>query len=219
MGFIATDTGGGDFKIVPAGVHIGRCYELIDLGTQTNETGMYAGKSDHKIKIGFELFGEDEDGNPLTIEVDGKEMPLTITKDYTVSLHEKANLRKELAAWRGKDFTEEEAAGFDVTKLIGAYAMVNVTHKTNTKGKLRANISGLSPLPSALKASKPAPVHANRIFNLDEPDMVMFGTFYKYLQETIKKSPEWDNAQNVNMDSKPARSADPFDDEDDEIVF
>jgi len=120
MGFIASDTGGGNFKTVPAGVFIGRCYELIDMGTQTNETGMYAGKSDHKIKIGFELFGDDEEGNPLTIDVEGKEMPLTITKDYTVSLHEKANLRKELAAWRGKDFTEEEAKAFDVSKLIGA---------------------------------------------------------------------------------------------------
>lgn len=192
MGFIATDTGGnGNFKTVPAGVFIGRCFELIDLGTQTNETGQYAGNSAHKIKIGFELFGDDEEGNPLTIEVDGKEMPLTITKDYTVSLHEKANLRKELEAWRGKAFTEEEAKGFDVSKLIGAYAMINVTHKTNSQGKVRANISGLSPLPSALKSSKPIPVHANRIFDLDNPDMEMFAGFYEYLQETIKKSPEW----------------------------
>jgi hypothetical protein len=212
MAFIATDTGGSGFKTVPAGVFIGRCYELIDLGTQTNETGMYAGKSDHKIKIGFELFGDDEDGNPLTIEVDGKEMPLTITKDYTVSLHEKANLRKELAAWRGKDFTEEEAKGFDVSKLIGAYAMVNVTHKTNAQGKTRANISGLSPLPSALKNSKPAPVHKNRIFDLDSPDMDMFDTFYDYLKETIKKSPEWKQKIGINPDAEPSKQ-DPFDDD------
>ena len=194
MGFIATDAGGSDFKIVPAGVFIGRCYELIDMGTQTSETGQYAGKSAHKIKIGFELFGDDEEGNPLTIEVDGKGMmPLTITKDYTVSLHEKANLRKELAAWRGKDFTDDEAKAFDVSKLIGVYAMVNVTHKANAQGKVRANISGLSPLPSALRNSKPEPVHANRIFDLDDPDMVIFDSFYEYLQETIKKSPEWKN--------------------------
>ena len=92
MAFIAADNGGGNFKTVPAGVFIGRCYELIDLGTQVNETGLYAGKSNHRIKIGFELFGEEDDGTPLTIDVDGKTMPLTITKDYTVSLHEKANL-------------------------------------------------------------------------------------------------------------------------------
>lgn len=206
MAFIASDTGGGNFKTVPAGVFIGRCWELIDLGTQTNETGLYAGKSDHKIKIGFELFGEEEDGTPLTIMVEGKgEMPLTITKDYTVSLHEKANLRKELEAWRGKPFTEEEAKGFDVSKLIGAYAMVNVTHKTNAQGKVRANISGLSPIPSALRNAKPAPVHGNRIFDLDNPDMVIYNTFYEYLQQQIAKSPEWKKHQGVPL-SEPSEN-------------
>lgn len=213
MGFIATDAGGNNnFKTVPAGVFIGRCFELIDLGTQTNETGQYAGNRAHKIKIGFELFGDDEDGSPLTVEVEGKgEMPLTIAKDYTMSLNPKANLRKELAAWRGKDFSDEEAKAFDVSKLIGVYAMVNVTHKTNAQGKERANISGLSPLPSALRSAKPAPVHANRIFDLDTPDMDIFATFYEYLQETIKKSPEW--AAHLKPVKTQANSISSFDDE------
>lgn len=213
MGFQATATG-GNFKTTPAGVFVGRCYELIDLGTQTNETGQFAGTSAHKIKIGFELFGDDEEGNPMTVEVDGKMMPMCITKDYTLSMHEKANLRKELGAWRGKQFTDDaEALAFDITNLIGAYAMVNVTHKTNAQGKTRANISGLSPLPSALKANKPAAVHANRIFDLDNPDMEMFAGFYEYLQETIKKSPEWKKSQGINMDSEQATVNDPFDDD------
>ena len=101
MGFIATDAGGGNFKRVPQGVHIGRCYSLIDLGTQVSD-GQYGLKEQHKIRIGWELFGEDEDGQPLTVDVDGKQMPMTISKSYTVSLHEKSNLRKELAAWRGR---------------------------------------------------------------------------------------------------------------------
>lgn len=210
MGFKAEASGGGDFKVTPSGSYVGRCYELIDLGTQINDTGQFAGKSAHKIKVGFELFGEDEEGNPMTIMVDGREMPLCITKDYTLSMHEKANLRKELQAWRGKAFdSDEEALAFDITKLIGAYAMVNVTHKTNEKGKTRANISGLSPLPSALKAAKPAPVHANRIFDLDKPDMDMFASFYEYLQETIKKSPEW--KAHGNMDAEPVNQTDDSD--------
>ena len=163
------------------------------------------------------MFGEEEDGTPLTINVDGKIMPLTITKDYTVSLNEKANLRKDLAAWRGKDFTDEEAEGFDVSKLLGVYAMVNVTHKANAKGKIRANISGLSPLPSALRASKPEPVHAIRRFDLDEPDMVMFDTFYDYLKETIQKSPEWKVA--TGLVNKPATKDKSFDNFDDNIPF
>lgn len=190
MGFIASDSGnGGNFKRVPQGVFIGRCYSLIDLGTQFTD-GAYGPKSQHKIRISWELFGENESGEPLTIEVDGKHMPLTISKSYTVSLHEKAGLRRDLAAWRGKDFTDDEAKAFDVSKLIGAYCMVNVT-TSETNGKTYSNVAGLTPLPGALKNAKPAPVHKDVLFNLDAPDMELFSTFHEKLQDAIKKSPEW----------------------------
>ena len=190
MAFIATDSGGnGNFKRVPPGAYIGRCYSLIDLGTQLS-TGQYGEKLQHKIRIGWELFGEDENGEPLTVEVDGHTMPMTISKSYTVSLHEKAGLRKDLAAWRGRDFTEEEAKGFDVQKLLGVYCMVNVT-SSETNGKTYSNVAGLTPLPGALKNSKPAPVHEIVVFDLDAPDMKVFDSFHEKLQEAIKKSPEW----------------------------
>ena len=189
MGFTASDSGGGNFKRVPSGVFIGRCFSLIDLGTQ-HTSGQYGDKFQHKIRIGWELFGEDDQGAPLTIDVDGKEMPLTISKSYTVSLHEKAGLRKDLAAWRGKDFSDEEAKAFDVSKLLGAYCMVNVT-TSETNGKTYSNVGGLTPLPGALKNAKPAPVHEHVVFNLDEPDMKVFNGFHEKLQEAIKKSPEW----------------------------
>jgi len=193
MAFIASDSGGGNFKRVPPGAYIGRCYKLVDLGTQLT-TGQYGEKLQHKLQLGWELFGEDEEGKPLTIEIDGHEMPLTITKSYTVSLHEKSGLRRDLAAWRGKDFTDEEAKGFDVSKLIGAYCMVNVT-TSETNGKTYSNVAGLTPLPGALKNAKPAAVHANVKFDLDAPDMVVFNTFHEKLQEAIKRSPEWAKSQ------------------------
>lgn len=196
MSFIASDSGGGNFKRVPPGAYIGRCYSLVDLGTQLT-TGQFGDKMQHKMRIGWELFGEDENGEPLTIEVDGKTMPLTITKGYTVSLHEKASLRRDLAAWRGKDFTDEEAKGFDVQKLIGAYCMVNVT-TSETNGKTYSNVAGLTPLPGALKNAKPAPVHAPVIFNLDQPDMEVFGAFHEKLQDAIKRSPEFAKATRGN---------------------
>lgn len=189
MAFVASDSGGGNFKRVPPGAYIGRCYSLVDLGTQLT-TGQFGERLQHKIRIGWELFGEDDQGEPLTIDINGKMMPLTITKSYTVSLHEKAGLRRDLAAWRGKDFTDEEAKGFDVAKLIGAYCMVNAT-QSETNGKTYTNVAGLTPLPGALKNAKPAPVHGNVIFDLDKPDMEVFSTFHEKLQEAIKKTPEW----------------------------
>lgn len=201
MGFIASDSGGGNFKRVPAGAYIGRCYSLIDLGTQTTN-GQYGEKQQHKIRVGWELFGEDEDGNPLTVEVDGRTLPMTISKNYTVSLHEKAGLRKDLAAWRGKDFTDEEAKAFDVSKLVGAYCMVNVT-TSETNGKTYSNVAGLTPLPGALKNAKPAAVHAPVLFNLDDPDMEVFAGFHEKLQETIKSSPEWKRMRNLVPEGAP----------------
>lgn len=189
MGFIASDTGGGNFKRVPQGVFIGRCYSLIDLGTQ-HTSGQYGDKFQHKVRIGWELFGEDENGQPLTVDVDGRDMPMTISKSYTVSLHEKSGLRKDLAAWRGKDFTDEEAKGFDISKLIGAYCMVNVT-TSESNNKTYSNVAGLTPLPGALKNSKPEPVHEHVIFNLDAPDLRVFDKFHEKLQDAIKRSPEW----------------------------
>jgi hypothetical protein len=196
MGFIATDSGGGNFKRVPQGVFIGRCYSLIDLGTQ-HTSGQYGDKFQHKLKISWELFGEEENGTPLTIDVDGVMMPLTISKTYTVSLHEKAGLRRDLSAWRGKDFTDDEAKAFDVSKLIGAYCMINVTEST-TNNKTYSNVAGITPLPGALKNAKPEPVYANVKFDLDEPNMKVFATFHEKLQEAIKKSPEWAKSQGTS---------------------
>lgn len=203
MGFIAKDSGGeGNFKKVPPGVYVARCYSLIDMGTQLSD-GQYGAKEQHKIRIGFEIFGDDDEGNPLTVDVDGKQMPLTISKTYTLSLHEKAGLRKDLAAWRGRDFTDEEAKAFDVSKLVNAYCMVNVTTSENN-GKTYTNIAGLTPLPQALKNTKPAPVHEPVMFDLDQPDWEVFQHFHEKLQESIKKSPEFAMAAgNAPMEDAP----------------
>ena len=216
MSFIAKDSGGGDFKKVPPGAYIGRCYSLIDLGTQET-TGQYGTKMQHKIRIGWELFGEDEQGNPLTVDVDGKTMPMTISKSYTVSLHEKSGLRKDLAAWRGRDFSDEEAKAFDVSKLLGAYCMVNAT-QSETNGKTYTNVAGLTPLPGALKNAKPAPVHENILFDLDNPDMNVFAAFHEKLQEAIKKSPEWAYQVGKQQVGNPSTGSG-FDDMDSEPPF
>jgi hypothetical protein len=191
MGFVAKDSGGsGDYKRVPSGVFIGRCYQLIDFGTQLS-TGQFGEKHVHKIRIGFELFGEDENNEPLIVDIDGKQMPMTIGLTINVSLHKKAGLRKMLEQWRGKPFTEEEAVGFDVAKLLGAYAMVNCTQSEGKEGKIYTNIAGLSPIPSALKNSKPAGVHELEVFDLDKPTDELFVALPQWMQNTVSQSPEY----------------------------
>jgi hypothetical protein len=68
--------------------------------------------------------------------------------------------------------------------------MVNVT-TSETNGKTYSNVANLTPLPTALKASKPAAVHETVMFDLDNPDWAVFDAFHDKLKDAIKRSPEF----------------------------
>lgn len=189
MGFIAKDKGNADFKRIPPGSYIARCYLLVDMGEQLSD-GKFGQSVQHKIRLGWEVFGEDETGAPLTVEMDGVHRQMTIGKTYTLSLNEKAGLRKDLTSWRGRDFTPEELEGFDITNILNVYCMLNIT-TSEKDGKTYTNISAITPLPSALKNSKPPADHEPVMFNLDEPDWQVFEALPEWLSDTIKKSPQY----------------------------
>ena len=201
MALIASSSG-KTFTPVPACNHIGRCYRVIDLGTQMSE---FQGKKRkaRKVMIGFELFGEDDEGTPLLLE-DGR--PMSISKRYTLSLSEKAILRADLESWRGRAFTDDELAGFDLKHLLGVYALVNVKHDTRD-GKTYANIASLSPLPKAMRANKPIPVNADQFFDVTEPDRDLYETFSDSLKSTIGACEEW----NPTKANEAARRTEPGD--------
>jgi hypothetical protein len=196
MGFIAKDSGGQDFKRIPAGSYIARCYLLVDMGEQMTN-GQYGEKIQHKIRFAWEVFGEEDDGTPLTIEVDGQMKPMTIGKTYTLSLSEKAGLRKDLASWRGRDFNPEELAGFDISDVINAYCMLNIT-TSEKDGKKYTNIAAITPLPKEFKNMKPEACHAPVVFNLDDADWDTFETLPDWLKDSIKTSPQYAEAASAN---------------------
>jgi hypothetical protein len=180
MAFIATKPEGGNFEPAPVGMHIARCFKLIDLGTQQKS---YQGKptgAGRKVSIAWELLGEDrmQDGRPFSL-----------TKSYFLSLHEKAAMRKDLESWRGKPFTPEEEGAFDVSKLLGAYCMLNVIRESGENGKEYTKISAITPMMKGLQ--KPQPVNEIAVFDLENPDMAMFEAFHDKLKEIIQSSPEW----------------------------
>ena len=84
-----------------------------------------------------------------------------------------------------------EAFTFDISKLVGAYAMVSVAHSESKNGKTYANVVSAVKLPKELANAKPAAVHADVIFNLDDPDLQVFDALPQWLQEKIQGSPEW----------------------------
>jgi len=130
MAIMAKKTGGGDFTPCPGGSHIAICVDVVDLGLV--ETS-YSGKSKkvHKIRVVWQT-GEKRD--------DGK--PHYVGRRYTLSLHERSSLRKDLEAWRGRSFTEEELEGFDVERLLGAAALLSVVQQARD-GSVYANINAI----------------------------------------------------------------------------
>ena len=133
---IIAPKGGGDFEIAPAGVYTGRCFKVIDIGTQKSE---YQGevKMSRKVIISWELLGGD-------MMADGR--PFSVAKRLTLSLHPKSQMRPLLEAWRGRPFTQDEENGFDVSKLLGAYCLMNIIHETGKNGTVYSNISSVMPL-------------------------------------------------------------------------
>lgn len=178
MAFVATKPT-SSYLPPPPGMHIARCYRLIDMGTQPKSyQGQPKGEA-RKIMVSFELLGEDRMD-------DGK--PFTISKSWFLSMHEKASLRKDLESWRGRPFTPEEEAGFDVSKLLGAYCLLNVIQETGADGNVFTRISAITPVVKGMP--KPEPVNEANIFDLDDPDWQMFEGFSDKMKQTIEGSRE-----------------------------
>jgi len=188
-----------EFENPPAGVHIARCYRLIDLGTQKS-TYLGEVKNSRKLLLSFELLG-DERMN------DGR--PFTISRRFTASMGDKSALKAFAEAWRGRSFTPDElAAGFDLSKMVGAFGLLNLMD-TERDGRTYSNIASISPLPKTMP--RPEGENPAATFDFSAPDWAVFNELSDRLKEQISASPEY----------KAARQAAPVasDIADDEIPF
>ena len=181
MAIMATDTGGGgDFKPVPPGNHRGVCSMVVDLGNQRIQSQQYGESVKHQVYVAWEL--PDEPIKWTDREGVEREGPMRIGKSYTLSLHENANLRADLESWRGKPFTEDERKGFDIAKLAGAPALINVAHKQGGNGKTYANVVAVTPLPKGME--KPGCADGALVYDAD--NIAAFDRLPEWLQKKIQ---------------------------------
>ena len=130
---------GGDFKLMPAGIHAGVCDQVISLGLQRSTWGGKE-KLQPKVYLRFEVPAE-----RLEYEKDGEKVnrPMSIGVTLTNSLSEKATLRKFLESWRGREFTAAELKNFDLMQVLGKPCMITVEHN-ESPDKTYANIKAVS---------------------------------------------------------------------------
>jgi hypothetical protein len=184
MSIIASNNG-ATRELIPAGNYIARCISMIEIGTVA-EQFMGETKTLKKVRIGWELPTETRVFNE-----DKGEQPLMISKEYTLSMNEKSNLRKDLKSWRGKDFTDEEARSFDITKLLGQPCMLNIIH-TRSKSdptKVYEQISGITSIPKGMNV--PKQVNDTVMICYDKFNQEAFERLPDFIKTKMKGSLEW----------------------------
>lgn len=204
MAIIAENKGGTSFELLPAGNYIARCYSMVHIGTNTEDI-LGQKKELNKVRITWEL--------PTELKVfkqENGEQPHVISKEYTLSMHEKAALRAMLQSWRGKAFTEVEAEKFDISKLLGVPCMLNVIHKPAKNGNTYLEISGVTPLPRGFVC--PPQINKTFEFSVLDFNQEKFETLTEFLQNKIKTSKEYNNLQNHSEVSDVAEQIEQTDD-------
>lgn len=158
MAITARDSGGGgSYEPCPVGLHRAVCCDVVDKGLVPTPWG-----EKHKVQLRWQTEKRREDGKPYMI-----------FGSYTLSLHEKANLRGTLESWRGRPFSEDELSGFDLESLLGANCQIQVVHDETGK---YANIKGIV---SAAEGLEPLVVDdytrvSDAVVEVEEDDDVPF---------------------------------------------
>ena len=180
--------GGNDtpsYPTVSVGVHKARCVRVIDLGTQQND---YQGQISWKRQV--MLIWE------VPSETDNKGEPLTISKFYTLSLNEKANLANALVSWRGRPFTETEKKAFDISKVAGKPCSINVILNQNGKPK----VSTVMPIGKNDEIAQQ--FHPNMVFSItdfQEKKMEVFNQLPEGIRNIILKSKELEGTEKQDL--------------------
>jgi hypothetical protein len=183
MPITATDTGGKEFKKVPPGCHFALCNMVVDLGIQQT-TFKGQAKSQHKVYLRWEVPDE-----RVTYEKDGQhiEGPCSIGATYTLSLSEKANLRKVLENWRGQPFTEQELRGFDITTIAGKCCQIMVQHES-VGGKTYANVTGVmgTSRDQRERARNAKSEVGVIVYSLDDPDPTVYAKLPNWIKDKLE---------------------------------
>lgn len=171
MGQKLTDTGTDrEFEKLDPGTYVAVCTAQVGIAWQETHYG-----EKEQIKVRFEVPSE-----RITYEKDGVEVegPMVIWKTYTASLNEKSNLRKDLVAWRGRDFSKDELAGFDIGAIVGKPCQIVVVHREGNDGRTYANVQSVTGIPKGYKAPRA------------EGDLIDFNP-YSFTTSEFEALPEW----------------------------
>jgi hypothetical protein len=189
---------------------------MVHIGTVEDE---YQGQKRfvNKVRITWELPTEMKVFSP-----EKGEQPQAISREFTLSMHEKSTLRAFLTSWRGKGFSEEEAKDFDVSRLVGVPCMLSIVHEPSKTDptKVRDKISSISTVMKGV--TMPPQVNPSFLFELDSFDKIKFDSLPDWLRDKVRQSQEYRNIVSPEIQHSlevAQKVADFVDDESDALPF
>ena len=179
---IAPIGNGKEKEVLEAGIYRATCYGIVVVGTK-KENFNGDEKNRCKIMLFFELPDE-----MRVFDIDKGEQPFSLKKEYTFTMFSKSSLRKDLEAWRGKDFTDAEAAVFNISTLLGVGVNLGVGIKTSRTNKRYNVINSLNPN----KKHKAELINKSMLFNINSFDLEAYLALPVWLQNYIADTPEFE---------------------------
>lgn len=187
------------------GLTLGVLYQIIDMGTHVNKFD--PAKKQYKVRLVFEL----PDDPILGGERQGE--PLTISKEYTLSLGKNATLQQHHKSWQGRELK----SGDSLRPLLGKAGNLTIVHEVSQSGNEYAAIDNIAPLLKSQVA--PQPFNELVYFEMDTKngtlDWELFDKLPGWLQDEIKESPEYKEIEAMSNGTyqPPAGQAIELDDE------
>ena len=179
MGLIASKKSGAVIPPLEDGTYTAVCIGIVDLGEQLSPR--FKNYQD-KVSLTFEVVGE-------TVERGNGPEPRWISREYTKSLGEKANLCRDLTKWLGA-LSEEDAEGLDLTTLLGRACLISVVQRERADGSRANNVEGVMALPKGMP--QPRAQSQTFLFDMDKPETyAALDTLPQFLREKVEHSPTW----------------------------
>jgi hypothetical protein len=215
---------------IEPGSYPSRLVQIIDLGLQPQE---YLGETKdpkNEIMTTYECsdeFMKDEEGNEL------EDKPRWISETFTLN---SLNSDKAKSTLRYTALDPELTYDGDWSKLLETPATITIVNKAGTgknKGKVFNNISAVSAMRARDAAALPKLRNEAKAFSMDTPDVEMFLSFPKFVQDKIKAGLEFKGSKLDNLlakhtgkkEDKPAKKGEkldddiPFDEGNEEALF
>jgi hypothetical protein len=183
---------GRSYPAIEGGSYHAICYSVVDLGVHYNQRW---DKKAHKVMITWEL-------PELRIDIERENnvvnLPRAISKEYTLSIHEKSNLGRDLTCWRGVAFTPDERDGFDIQSIIKANCILQIIN-TEKDGEVYANVQAVTKLLKGME--KKEPENPLCLYSMAQDGFTFPEHMPDWLKDKIKQSEEY-QAWDKNKDNE-----------------